>query len=840
MPTDNVPDNMWLPGDIISDEFEVVRCLGCGGMAAVYLVRHVDLRHLAAVKVPYRRLLANLEERSVFSREVQTWVSLPGHPHLVQCYFLRERNDLPIVFCEYVPSGSLETWMDRKRIHGLPHILDLGIQLAEAMQIPELYGIVHRDLKPSNCLLDDVGRLKVGDFGLAASWEILAKRRSQPRDDDNLRWRFSAGTQSYCSPEQFEGAPLTIESDIWSFGVALYELISGRRPGLGPAARHAILQYRKLPESSIVPNELWEFLLVLFEPEPQQRPSSFSVVSERLRELYRSVAGQEYPREFPVIERQVVSENEVSNNGTGSSAVAIDRALGGRGTKAKILARLAAQQEAARTHRSRVVAEPDRFTVHRLCASLNAIAGTHRNLGNLRDAIAAYGECIDHLQKLLREKRDSTTACLLLTAAHDRAVCRRQSGDLAGAISDYGLCIGLFDNHARLRFGHIFSNLLAGAYQNRAMALLKSMRFSDGIADATKAIEIREQLVHAEGRKQYAIDLAGTFSNRAVIFRNSGDAKRALEDYSAAHKLCMLPGVNGQFTRKGEVLATVCLNRAALHLAGGNVRAAKADSDEAIQIYEQECLSTRSTEPRLNLSNAYNNRANAKRCLGDLSGALEDIGYCRAIREELVEQEGLINQAGLLVRAYSNEALFRQDAGQPAEAFKVADRGVRVLESLIQRKNRIDLIPDLARLLTMRGTAQVALGKYELGAKDLDCAMSEYGRILDSGAADVVSGLVETLHTRTRLVLGSQRPDVRRETRERAPCDAVTQPFFNNMAQLVDRFGDIPMGPLLKKSLRVPLTQLRQSIVPLIQKRDDTEALQAAITAIDRFISCSP
>ena len=168
---------MWAEESVILDEYEVVRELGSGGMATAYLVRHVDRGQLLAVKVPHLHLVESAEDRMNFASEVQTWIGLPQHPHIVECFFVREVDGLPVVFAEYVPSGTLAGWTERGRIHGLAHVLDLGIQLAEAMNVAHGSGVLHRDLKPANCLMDNSGILKVGDFGVAAARAKSVERR---------------------------------------------------------------------------------------------------------------------------------------------------------------------------------------------------------------------------------------------------------------------------------------------------------------------------------------------------------------------------------------------------------------------------------------------------------------------------------------------------------------------------------------------------------------------------------------------------------------------------------------------------------------------------------------
>ncbi|MCA9139760.1 MAG: protein kinase, partial [Planctomycetales bacterium] len=831
MTFDKAEADQWRRGDVISNDFKVVRRLGHGGMASVYLVRNIDLGHRAAVKVPFRRYLESRETRSIFSREVQTWIALPKHPHLVQCYFLRESNELPIVFAEFVPAGSLESWITKKRIRGLPHLLDLAIQLTEAMRVSESNGIVHRDLKPSNCLLDESGRIKVGDFGLAASRESIQEQQLHRVHAQDTVLGFSAGSQSYCSPEQFEGAPVDISTDIWSFAVTLYEMISGRRPGLGPAAPHAIRKYRASAESRSVPGCIWDFLLDLLEPDPAKRPQSFAIVGQRLRELFREVAGHEYERQFPAVDG-ITASPEKPGTTKQSSSSATPKPIEKRHLNASILAELANEKESARRIRENLDHDPS--GIQGLYQSLSGVANAHRKLGNLHEAISAYSECIEHLRELFQKKPNDATACMLLGTLHDRAVCRRQSGDSGNAIKDYDLCIKIFGDQTRLRFGHPFLNLHAGTYQNRAMASYKEMRLPEALSDATKAIEIRRRLVNDDGQMQYAIDLAGTLINRAVIYRTLGDSTQTLRDYSEAQRLCELPTARGQFTQKSEVLPYVFLNRAALYLAGGNGTDAKQDCDEAIRLFEDEWQATKNTHARINLSNAYNNRANAQRHLGNLAEAIADIGRCREIRQELVEQDGHANVIGPLVRAFCNEALFQLDSGKSYEALATLNRAIPILQSVIERADRIDLQLDWARLHMLRGTAHAACGQLESADEDLDAAAQIYERILDSGSVDVASGLLEVLQVHVGVALEWAHSDRRPTSPARRPLDAAArQSILNRLANQIGRISKFSEFAQTKSRARTQLATLRLMVESLHQI-DRSRAGMNALDAIDR------
>jgi len=755
---------MWAEGAIILDEYEVVRELGSGGMATAYLVRHIDRGKLLAVKVPYRHLVESAEDRMIFANEVQMWIGLPQHPHIVQCYFVREVEGTPVVFAEYVPSGTLASWTTRGRIHGLPHVLDLGIQLAEAMGVAQRLGVVHRDLKPANCLMDDAGLLKVGDFGVASARAKTAERREKPTSSSAQPRRLTAGTLAYCSPEQYDGRPEDSRTDIWSFGITLFEILTQNRPGLGPVAPHAIRQYRVSHPDSAIPGEIWDFLLSVLEPNLSQRPDSFVHVSKQLQQLYGAVTGRAYSRQFP--EPTKAPDEQVSTPGARSRVALgyLRRALkfdgreaaeaeqfdvavpgGQRTEEADLLAAVSILNEATRIYRQTPTAKAPDDRMMELAAVLQATAETQRRLGNLAAAVAAYGEAATHLQTLFRHRRTPHVALNLVAVIQDRAVCQRQSGNLAQAIADYEKGIAALTKLDLSKFDPSLTNMLANLHQNRAMALFKAQRLTEAVAEAGRSIELRERLVGELGKLEYAVDLAGSYCNRGVLHRNMGNTRGAMDDYTHAVELCERPGARGLLNRKDEILSMVFLNRSAVRLAENDYRGAAKDAGEAVEIMERLAKDSAKPEQLLNLSLAYNNRSEAHEHLGDRVRAQADVDRCIQLREQLVDQWGMVNLAGTLARAYHNKVLHQIEMGDFSRALPLVERAVASFESHVHRKGRADLLLELARLRVLRGVVRSGTRQPQQGVADLAAAIHELESLLPTGAADVYDALTQAL-----------------------------------------------------------------------------------------------
>jgi serine/threonine protein kinase/Flp pilus assembly protein TadD len=205
--------------------YQLIRRLGAGGMAEVWLARRADgaFKREIALKLPMRtRLQAELEAR--FARERDILASLE-HPHIARLYDAGVNpQGLSYLAMEYVQGATLTDWCDAHRL-GIPERLGLFLQVIEAVQYAHEKQVIHRDLKPSNILVTDSGQVRLLDFGVARLLE--AEETDQPALTSVYG---RALTPDYASPELLRGDPIDARSDLYSLGVLLYELLTGVRP----------------------------------------------------------------------------------------------------------------------------------------------------------------------------------------------------------------------------------------------------------------------------------------------------------------------------------------------------------------------------------------------------------------------------------------------------------------------------------------------------------------------------------------------------------------------------------------------------------------------------------
>lgn len=216
---------------------EILGPLGAGGMGEVYRARDLQLDREVAVKVLPAFLSGNAQWLERFRREARTLAAL-NHPNIVGIHSIEETGTGPVLVMELVEGRPLS----RELVAGgLPpaRALELGATIAAALGAAHGRGIIHRDLKPDNIMLGDDGRLRLLDFGLAASISRSGRAAIEPDSPtvvvpaDATRAGTVLGTAAYMSPEQAQGLPLDARSDVFTLGVVLYELAAGARPFTG-------------------------------------------------------------------------------------------------------------------------------------------------------------------------------------------------------------------------------------------------------------------------------------------------------------------------------------------------------------------------------------------------------------------------------------------------------------------------------------------------------------------------------------------------------------------------------------------------------------------------------
>jgi len=216
-------------------EFKIQKLLGRGGMAEVYLALQISLNRPVAVKVLRTGPTADEVNLRRFEQEARAAGGLQ-HPNIVQVYSVGEEKGIKFIAQEYVQGVNLREYIARRGPPEVPAALHIMRQVAAALQAAGEAGVVHRDIKPENILITRKGEVKVADFG-------LAQLTLQGQQMNLTQTGTTMGTPLYMSPEQVSGEKLDQRSDIYSFGVTCYHMLTGRPPFRGETALSVAVQH---------------------------------------------------------------------------------------------------------------------------------------------------------------------------------------------------------------------------------------------------------------------------------------------------------------------------------------------------------------------------------------------------------------------------------------------------------------------------------------------------------------------------------------------------------------------------------------------------------------------
>lgn len=270
--------------------FVVQAPLGAGGMGVVYRALDTNLNRPVAIKVLSDEL-ANPTARRRFQREAQTASSL-NHPHIVTVHDAGEFEGRQYLVTELVDGGTLRDWA-RAAKRGWRQTIELLTGIADGLAAAHDAGILHRDIKPENILITKGGYAKLGDFGLAKLLEGEPSAQAPTVSDLRTRAGVVVGTAAYMSPEQASGEPLDARSDIFSFGVVLYEALAGRRPFVGASnldVAHAVVHRAAEPLPDDVPLPLRMIVEKALEKDPADRFQTMRDMVVDLRRVSRQSA----------------------------------------------------------------------------------------------------------------------------------------------------------------------------------------------------------------------------------------------------------------------------------------------------------------------------------------------------------------------------------------------------------------------------------------------------------------------------------------------------------------------------------------------------------------------
>jgi len=277
----DVPDT----STIIDGRYRVLHRVGSGGMADVVCAEDLQLGRKVAIKLLHRRFAQDAEFVERFRREASSAAGLQ-HPHVVAVYDRGAWDDTYYIAMEYLEGRTLKKLVQEEAPLAAPRAIDLTIQILRAARFAHKRGIIHRDLKPHNVIIDGEGRAKVTDFGIAKAGA-----------SDMTQTGSIMGTAQYLSPEQAQGHPVSAPSDLYSVGIILYEMLTGRVPFEGESAvTIALKQVSEAPvppsrHNPQVPPALEAVVLRALEKDPARRFADADEFIAALEHANPAIAG---------------------------------------------------------------------------------------------------------------------------------------------------------------------------------------------------------------------------------------------------------------------------------------------------------------------------------------------------------------------------------------------------------------------------------------------------------------------------------------------------------------------------------------------------------------------
>ena len=282
-------------GDFLN-HYQIVRKIGTGGMGEVYLAEDRKLERQVAIKILNATFDGGESNLKRFFQEAKAASGL-NHPNIIVVYEIGESDGMHYIVIEFVKGDTLNVAIKTKSL-SLTQVIDSSIQIVNALGAAHAVGIIHRDIKPDNIMLRDDGIVKVLDFGLAKLTERNSREidfEEQTRELLNTKAGMILGTAAYMSPEQARGKDVDARSDIWSFGVVLFQMLTGRLPFPGETTSDIIAAILKTETPHLaefvsdIPAELERIVRKTLRKNQNARYQTASELLEDLKHFRRAL-----------------------------------------------------------------------------------------------------------------------------------------------------------------------------------------------------------------------------------------------------------------------------------------------------------------------------------------------------------------------------------------------------------------------------------------------------------------------------------------------------------------------------------------------------------------------
>ena len=297
---------MLTEGMFVGDRYEIVNKIGTGGMSDVYKAKDHTLGRFVAIKVLKPEFSEDVNFVTKFRTEAQSAAGLE-HPNIVNIYDVGSENGMHYIVMEYVEGITLKTYIEKKGQLTFKEAVSIAIQVGRGIEAAHNKGIIHRDIKPQNIIISTEGKVKVTDFGIARA------ATSNTISSDVM------GSVHYASPEQARNGFVDGKSDIYSLGIVMYEMVTGRVPFDGDTTVAVAIQHLQeeiVPPSAYAPNlpiSMEKIILKCTQKNPDRRYESMTALLADLRKALIS-PNEDFVVIAPVSQEKtrVIGEEEIN------------------------------------------------------------------------------------------------------------------------------------------------------------------------------------------------------------------------------------------------------------------------------------------------------------------------------------------------------------------------------------------------------------------------------------------------------------------------------------------------------------------------------------------------
>lgn len=684
----------WRAGDILLDEYRVIKLLGKGGMGRVYLVETQTPPPLKyAVKILNRRCLQKNSMKRLFLRELQNWIDLQSHPHIIRCRFFKTIDNQLAIFSEYTEAGSLKQWIRDGKTRSLQQILDIAIQTAWGLEAAHRRNIVHLDMKPENILMTTDGTAKLTDFGISMLLAPVQPDTSHPAEISPGKTpaeapapskKHSTGmTPAYASPEQFDGGHVTLQSDVWSWAVSVLEMFVGRVTWrFGFMAGHFLEStMREDPTSApaVIPKPLYRILKRCFANTPEDRWPGMAEIAVDLQQVWSSVFNTPYPREKP----RYRTESETIKPGTADPG---DTARWKNASEWLTMA-----LDISEIHPSMI---RDRESVSRQTKEARAVS----DLETLDDALKIFRSVPD--DKAVNAK--PYIARLLA----DKAAIYEYLGDHTGAVNQY---LNAIEAHYDL-VGHtdnvMYRKDMAGVIGNLANLLYTTSRYDESLKYQREAIGLIDDIVNADSPAEWINMQARLYYNIAVTYfglkQNEPAANHALKSVAIRENLVF----NKNRLEFIENLIQSYATTATILYVSEQFQTALDYFDKAVDLIRRSSAETGTSSYARHIAIISQSKAMTLRQMKQFERALVMYEASDKILTSLANQNNDITDLQHLSINCINRGNLYKDMGRIDDAGAAYVRGIKIMQQLVHDRGHLEFRPYLEKALKLQADLQ--------------------------------------------------------------------------------------------------------------------------------------